>query len=114
MRPLHFMVDGLTDVMQQTHPPGQLHLEPQFGCHDSGQKPDFNRVLQYILCIARPKFELTNVFNQFAVHAMNTQVKGSLFAGLLNGNTDFFFNLFNDIFDPCRVNTTICNQFHER
>ena len=54
---LHVVVEGFPDIVQQPCAACHLHIEPQFGCNETGKDRHFNRMLEYILSVARPVIE---------------------------------------------------------
>jgi hypothetical protein len=99
MGTLDFMVNGLTDIVKQPHAPGQFFLQPQFRGHNTTQHPHFHRMLKNILGVTGSVFQPPQVFDQFGMDPMDTQIKRGLFAGFFNGRVHLLTDLFDHILD---------------
>ena len=107
MRPFNLMINGLANIMQQSHSASHFCIEPQLRSHDPGKKADLYRVLQYVLCVASSELQLAQGFNQLIVNTMNAQIKGCLLAGFFNGDVNFLTDFFNHILNAGRVNSAV-------
>jgi hypothetical protein len=55
MGPLHFMVDGLANIVKEPHSARQFLLQPQFRSHHRRQEANLDGVLKNVLRIACPE-----------------------------------------------------------
>ena len=104
------MIHGLADIMQQTGPLGDPHVQPKLCSQQAGKVRHLHRMLQGILPEACPEFHLSKQSDQFRVNAVDPHLQGCSLALLLDHHFHFFLSLLHHLLDPGRVDTPVHNQ----
>ena len=108
--PFDLVVDCFAYVMKQTGSFGLFNINAQFRSHHSAQKSHLKGMLKDVLAVAGPVFQYAEKTNKLHVNTMCSNIKGRLFTHLPNGHLKFFADLFNYLFNPCRMNPTVHDQ----
>ena len=109
----HFMVNALTDIVEQAGTFCQCYIHAQFCGHQTCQMGNFHGVFQYILTIACAVFQFTQQLDQFGMQTIDTCVKGCCFAFFSDRCFHFFSCLFHHFLDTRRMNTAVYDQFFQ-
>ncbi len=96
--------------MQQACALGKVHIKAELVGHDTSQEANFDRVRQEVLSVRRAVLHAADIANHLWMDVVNTK----LHEGVLTNTNDLFFeflaNLFNNLFDTCRVDTSIAHE----
>ncbi len=110
MRPFFLMTDRLADVMQQGSPSGQSHVQTQLRSHDAANVGSFPRMIEIVLAVTGPVLQPAQHFDQLRMEIREAQFEDNLFRLFVHQFIDIDFDLFDDLFDPRRMNASIVHQ----
>ena len=110
MGPFHFMVHCLADIVEQACAFGKSDIKAEFSGDQSGQLRDLNRMLERILAVTGPEAELAEKPDKFGMDPVHADFQSRRLTFLLDLRINFFFGLFNHLFDSCRMDTSVNNQ----
>src|SRR3954462_13552592 len=80
VRALKVAIHRLADVVQKSRARGDVAIQSEFLRHDSGEEPDFARVIQDVLSIAGPELQSSHEAQHFGMEIEEAQLKGRRFA----------------------------------
>ena len=113
MAALDLMVNGFTDIVEQTGPLCGGYVHTQLGGNQTGNMADLNGVVQHVLAVAGTVLHTAQQLDDFGVQTVNVRFKSCPLAFCLNGGIDFLLCFGNHFFDVRRVDTSIGNQFFQ-
>ena len=102
---------SLTDIMEKTCTSCDICVNTKLGSKDACKLCNFDRVVQYILAVARTEFKTSDKLYKFVVDVVNVCLKYSTFTLLLNLVFNLTSCLVNHFLNPCRMNTTVRYEF---
>ena len=103
----------LADVMQQCRDFRDAHISANFLSNHTSHLGHLSRVLQHVLPVTRPEFQLTEQSLHFLRDADDASFAHGVLAGLLDFFIDLFFRLGDNFFNAGRVDTAIFHQHLE-
>ncbi len=110
MRPLHFVVYGLAQVMQEACAPRELLVHAQLRRHDAGEVGDLTGMHQYVLPVARPVPQPPDQLDDLRVDVMDPEVEDGLLAFLLHGDVQVLSDLVSELLDARRMDPAVMDQ----
>ena len=111
VRTFLFVIEGLTNVMQEATTTAKLGIHAQIGSHCTSQEPDFHRVLQDVLAVRRPVLQFAQGLDHLWMQSRYFASKGCFFAVTDDFAVHVLLHLGQDLFDAGGVNAAIGQQF---
>ena len=110
VRSFHIVIDGLTDIMQQTGSLRHTNVESELLGEESCDLCDLNGMTQCILTIGGTELHTAEELHQLRIQTVYTDLEDSGVTLLTDGFVDFLLCLLHDLFDSRRVDTSIDDQ----
>src|SRR5690606_25877624 len=108
------VVHRFTGVMQQAAHLGEIDIRAEFGSDHPGDVRGLDSVGVLILAVAGAEFEASEQFEDFRMQAVNAGFVCGAFAFFADGVLDFGAGILDQLFDACRMNAPIGDQFRHR
>ena len=113
MGTFNLMVDGFTDIMQQSGTFCHADIHTDLTCQKSGKLCHLDGMFQCILSITGTELHTSKETHQLRMDAVHTNFKCCCFTFLTDHVLYFFLCFLNHLLDPCRMNPAIYDQFFE-
>ena len=110
VRAFHFMINGLSDVVQQAGPLGSGDVQAEFRGHQSHQLRNFDGMIEDVLREAVPETQPAQQLDDFHLHRRQPQLEDRLFAAAQNGFVHFLRNFGHDFLDARGMDAPVENQ----
>ena len=113
---LHFVGDGLTDVMQQAGALGQVDLlsrQPQLGGQQAGDVGNLDRVGQHVLAVAGAVTHPAQQLDELLVDAVDAGLEDGAFALLLDDGLHLPLGLFHRLLDAGGVDAAVGDKLFQ-
>ena len=113
MTAFHFVVGRFSDVVAESAASSQRRVEPHLLGEESRNVGNLDRVTQHVLAIAGSKVHPPHQVDQLVVQTGHVGFQARLFAKLLDVSVHFLVRLFDDFFDPRRMDAAVLDQLDE-
>ncbi len=110
MGPLDVLVHGLPDVVEEPGPEGDVDVGAELAGHHGRQHGHFLGVLEHVLPVARPVFQLAEKLDQLGVDVADPELEDRRLALLLDLQLEVVLHGLDDLLDPGRVDPAVGHE----
>ena len=112
--PFLFLTQTFAHIMHERATAGQADVQLQLRRHNPADECRFPRVIEIVLAVACAVFQTTKEFDNFRMHAGNTELEEDLLCFLDHQLIDILLDPLHDFLNPGRMDPSIGYEAFQR
>src|SRR5258708_5702908 len=114
VRSFYLVVDGFAQVVQQAAHLGDGNVRAQFARDHPSQVRRLDAVCVLVLAVAGAELQAAQQLDNLRMQTRYTRFVSGCFAFFADNLVNFLFGVLDQLFDACRVNAPVEDQFAQR